>query len=137
MSYLEKPPLDELVHYGVKGMKWGVKKARTGRLNVRASRLERVADGKGSLRDKAVSLAGTSVYGAVKSRGSLKKEAARRAKNLRGQERRLATGKAKTSDLIKAYGTTTVVGLSTYGVSTAASLARAHNKKTDHELRGR
>lgn len=29
MTYLEKPPLDELVHYGVKGMKWGVHKAQS------------------------------------------------------------------------------------------------------------
>jgi hypothetical protein len=126
---------NELVHYGVKGMKWGVRKQRTGRLNVRASRLERVAAGKGSFRDKATTVAGTSVYGAVKSRGSLRDEAARRAKNLRGQERRLATGKAKATDLLKAYGSTTVAGLSTYGVSAAASLGRAANKKTDHELR--
>jgi hypothetical protein len=125
----------ELVHYGVKGMKWGVRKQRTGRLNVRASRLERVASGEGSFRDKATTLAGTSVYGAVKSRGSLKKEAARRAKNLRSQEKRLATGKAKTMDLLKAYGTFTVVGLNTFGVSSAASLGRAADKKTDHELR--
>lgn len=125
----------ELVHYGVKGMKWGVRKARTGRLNVRASRLERVASGKGSVRDKAVTIGGTSIYGAVKSHGSLKKEAARRAESLRGQERRLATGKAKTLDVLKAYGSTTVAGLSTYGVATAASLGRAANEKTDHELR--
>lgn len=126
---------EELTHYGVKGMKWGVRKARTGRLNVRASRLERVASGKGSFRDKAVTVGGTSAYRAVKARGSLKKEAARRAENLRGQEKRLATGKAKTMDLLKAYGTTTVIGLSTYGVSTAAQLGRAANKETDHELR--
>jgi hypothetical protein len=126
---------EELVHYGIKGMKWGVQKARTGRLNVRASRLERVSTGKGTARDKIVTIAGTNAYGAIKSRGSLKKEATRRAENLRGQERRLATGKAKALDIIKAYGSTTVAGLSTYGVATAASLSRAANEKTDHELR--
>ena len=126
---------EELSHYGVKGMKWGVRKARTGRLNVRASRLERVASGNGSIRDKAVTIGGTTLYGAVKSRVSLKEDAARRAKNLRGQERRLATGKAKTLDILKAYGSTTVAGLSTYGVATVASLGRAANEKSDHELR--
>lgn len=124
----------DLTHYGVKGMKWGVKKARTGRLNVRASRLERVASDRGSVRDKVVTIGGTSVYGAVKSQGSLKKEAARRAQNLRDQERRLAAGKTKTLDILKAYGTLTVAGLSTYGVSTAVSLGRAANEKTDHAL---
>ena len=32
----ENPSSGELAHYGVKGMKWGVRKARTGDLNVRA-----------------------------------------------------------------------------------------------------
>lgn len=126
---------EDLAHYGVKGMKWGVRKARTGRLNVRASRLERVAKGKGSTRDKAVTVGGSTIYGVAKTRGRLKEDAARRAKNLRAQERRLATGKAQVSDVIKAYGSTAVAGLSTYGVATGVSLGRAANEKTDHELK--
>lgn len=113
----------ELAHYGVKGMKWGVRKARTGDLNVRASRLERVAAGKGSVRDKVVSLGGSSLHNLAVNRG-LKNESRRRAANYRAQEKRLATGKAKALDVLKAYGTVSVYGL-----------AGAANKKTDHELR--
>ncbi len=122
-----------LVHYGVKGMKWGVRKAYTGRLNVRASRAERVASGKGTLRDKAVTLGGMTPYGAIKSRGSLKKDAARRAKNLRAQEKRLATGKAKTADLLKAYGTFAIGAVYT-PVVPAVQLTRAARKSSDHDL---
>jgi hypothetical protein len=102
----KNPPRDDLTHYGVKGMHWGVRKGRTGRLNVRAARDERVASGTGSLRDKAVTLAGTTTYGLVKSRGGLKKDAARRAANKRAQIERLSTGKSKVTDLLRAYGTT-------------------------------
>ena len=59
--------MTELNHYGVKGMHWGVRKARTGDLNIRASRLERVAAGKGSLVDKAITLSGSSVRNMQKS----------------------------------------------------------------------
>jgi hypothetical protein len=117
----ENPQSDELTHYGVKGMRWGVRKARTGDLNVRASRLERVASGKGSLVDKAVTLGGSTAFNLARSRG-LKNEAARRAKNYRGQIERLSTGKAKVTDILKAYGTVSVY-----------SLAAAANKKTDYE----
>jgi hypothetical protein len=119
MTQQTTPP-GELVHYGVKGMKWGVRKARTGDLNTRASRLERVASGKGSLADKVVSLGGSSLHNLAVQRG-LKNEAARRAANYRGQIERLSTGKAKVSDILKAYGTVSL-----------ASLAAAANKKTDY-----
>lgn len=112
----------ELTHYGVKGMKWGVRKARTGQLNTRASRNERVASGKGSLGDKVVTLAGSSTARLVTS-GGLKKEAARRAKNKRAEIERLATGKAKVTDILKSYGTVS-----------ALDLAVAARKKSDFEL---
>ncbi|AOZ64875.1 hypothetical protein SEA_FRODOSWAGGINS_9 [Streptomyces phage FrodoSwaggins] len=113
---------EELKHYGVKGMKWGVRKARTGDLNLRASRLERVADGTATKMEKFATAMNSTAANLVRS-GGLKKEAARRAKNLRGQEERLATGKAKTSDILKAYGTISI-----------SSLALAAHKKSDHKL---
>uniref|UniRef100_A0AAU7GX65 Uncharacterized protein n=1 Tax=Streptomyces phage Scarif TaxID=3158858 RepID=A0AAU7GX65_9CAUD len=114
---------NELIHYGVKGMKWGVRKARTGQLDARASRNERVAAGKGSLVDKAVTLGGSSALRLGMS-GGLKNEAARRAKNKRAEIKRLATGKAKVTDILKAYGTVS-----------AADLGRAAIKKTDFEVK--
>ena len=103
-----KSPSQEtaLIHYGVKGMRWGVKKGRTGDLNVKASRHERVASGKGSLTDKVVTIGGSTAAN-LAMRG-LKGEAARRAKNERAQIERLSTGKAKVSDLLKAYGTASI-----------------------------
>lgn len=101
---------DELAHYGVKGMKWGARKARTGDLHVRASRNERVASGKGSLLDKAVTLGGSNTVRLVTSRG-FKNEAARRGENKRAQIERLATGKATVLDVMKAYGTVSVTSL--------------------------
>lgn len=115
----QNPPGDDLAHYGVKGMRWGVRKARTGDLNAKASRHERVAAGKGSLRDKAVTLGGSSLYNLARS-GGLKNEAARRARNERAQIERLSTGKAKATDILRAYGTVSVY-----------SLVGSMNKRTD------
>lgn len=116
---------EDLKHYGVKGMKWGVRKARTGDLHVRAKRNERVAAGKGSFVDKAVTLGGSSVGNLVVNRG-LKGEAARRAADKRGQIERLSTGKAKASDVLRAYG----------GLSVSSLLISAH-KKSDFDIRDR
>lgn len=118
----QNPPGDELAHYGVKGMRWGVRKARTGDLNAKASRHERVAAGKGSLTDKAVTLGGSSLYNLA--RRGLKGEAARRGRNERAQIERLATGKAKATDILRAYGTVSVY-----------SLVGSMNKKTDFEFK--
>lgn len=117
-----KPSLESLSHHGVKGMKWGVKKARTSQLATRAARNERVASGKSSFRDKARTLAGTSTYRLIKS-GGLKKEAARRGANKRAEIKRLASGKAKVTDILKAYGSVNAV-----------DLVRAAHKKSDFTI---
>jgi hypothetical protein len=114
---------EDLKHYGVKGMKWGVRKARTAQLDARASRNERVASGKGSLVDKAITLGGSSTARLVTS-GGLKKEAARRAADKRAQIERLGTGKAKVTDVLRAYGTVSVM-----------DLAKAAHKKSDFEIK--
>lgn len=113
---------DALEHYGVKGMHWGVRKARTGDLNKRASRNERVASGNASVVDHIITFNGSSARNLKKS-GGYKKEAARRAANKRAEIERLATGKAKALDILKAYGTVT-----------STSLARSLHKKSDFEL---
>jgi len=114
---------DEIKHYGVKGMKWGVRKARTGDLNVRATRQETIAKGEGTKLQKTVAALNTPFSKLVQKDG-VKKHAADRAKALRDEEERLATGKAKVSDILKAYGSANVY-----------SLVGAANKRTDHELK--
>ncbi|ASU04006.1 hypothetical protein SEA_MAYA_10 [Streptomyces phage Maya] len=113
---------EELKHYGVKGMKWGVRKARTGDLNLQASRHETIARGEGTKMQK-ISATLNTPFKKLLVKDGVKQHAAERAKDLRGQERRLATGKAKTSDILKAYGTVSI-----------SSLALAAHKKSDHKL---
>lgn len=115
----KKTPPSELVHHGVKGMKWGVRKARTSQLATRASRNERVAAGKGSISDKVLTIGGSSTIRLVTS-GGLKNEAARRATNKRAEIDRHAKGKAKVTDILKSYGTVRLI-----------DLAKAAHKKSD------
>ncbi|WPJ30704.1 hypothetical protein [Streptomyces phage Psst2] len=112
----------EVKHYGVKGMKWGVRKARTGDLNLQASRHEMIARGEGTKLQK-VSATLNTPFKKLLVKDGVKEHAAERAKDLRGQEQRLATGKARTSDVLKAYGTVSV-----------SSLVLAAHKKSDHKL---
>jgi hypothetical protein len=101
----EKPSLE---HHGVKGMHWGVRKARTGNIDQETARLDRVAKGGGSLRDKAVALNSAKLTKVVR-KGGLKSEAARNSADLKAQKQRLATGKATMSDVLKAYGSVSVI----------------------------
>lgn len=111
-----------LKHYGVKGMKWGVRKARTGDLNIQAAYQEKLARGEGTTLQKTLATLNTPMKKLLVKDG-VRKHAAERAKDLRGQEERLATGKAKTSDVLKAYGGIRI-----------SSLILAANKKSDHKL---
>lgn len=109
MTQSSTPP-GELVHYGVKGMHWGARKARTGDLQKKIGRLDRVAGGTGSLRDKVVTV-GQSKPVRLVSSGGLKNEAARRSQLHKEEVDRLAKGHATIKDLLKVYGTVSVVSL--------------------------
>lgn len=95
---VEKPDLEELAHYGVKGMKWGVR--RENRLN----RARRVASGTASRREKfAFSLTDTS-KSSVKRNKDLKGAAASRVRELEARKARIQKGEARVKDLIALYG---------------------------------
>jgi hypothetical protein len=123
MTQQNNPPRDDLAHYGVKGMRWGVKKARTGDLNSHAKVLERVATGTGGKRDKLYAATRTPIKGLVKK--GLKGGAAAEAAKSRAEIKRLATGKATAGDLLRAYGSMTLI-----------SLGRATRTKSDFNLNG-
>jgi hypothetical protein len=106
MIHSESPNSDALVHYGVKGMKWGVRKARTGQLADFARVHEKVAAGKGTLVEKHFALSTNSKTGMV--RRGLKAQSAISAKNARDEIERLSTGKAKVKDILRAYGSANV-----------------------------
>lgn len=99
---------DNISHHGVKGMHWGVRKARTGNIDKETARLDRVAKGGGSVRDKALALNSAKLTKVVR-KGGLRSEAARNSADLKAQKQRLATGHATVKDVLKAYGSVSLV----------------------------
>lgn len=99
-----------LIHYGVPGMRWGVRKARTGNLGTRAARAKRYASGEskkaGGMRraiDTASALQNYGINDLVKGRG-LRSAAKRHAQVYEAERKRLALGEATAKDILKAYG---------------------------------
>lgn len=109
MSKWEESSQDEIIHYGVKGMKWGVRKARTGNLNQHATKLERAAAGPGSKRATTYAALHTPLS-SIRKQG-LRKAAASEAKKSRAEIDRLAKGKATAGDVLRAYGSVTIAQL--------------------------
>lgn len=106
MIAIEKPGTPEeivLEHHGVKGQRWGVRKAYSTRLAGMAARDRRVATGTGSGRDKLATALTTSNYAVVR-RGGLKNAAAFRADKREAHAKRLANGEATTLDVLKLAG---------------------------------
>lgn len=133
-------PEEFLAHYGVKGMKWGVRKARTGDLGTSAARLKRYASGEskkaGGLRrlvDTAEAVGQYSGRDLIKGRG-LHEAAKIRGKAMEKERNRLANGKATRSDILRAYGSQAIL---TYinpvaGAVRLASTAYDSDKKLDN-----
>lgn len=92
----EKPSLEELMHYGKKGMKWGVRKQR------RLDRLERVASGTGSAKDNFKTGFSDVALGSPKSQIKAQIRAARQLKSA------TESGEHVTRAMLKYYGTRTV-----------------------------
>ena len=103
MTQQSNPPRGDLAHYGVKGMKWGVRKARTGNLDRHATKLERAAAGPGSKRATTYAALHTPLKSIAKQ--GLRKAAGAEAAKARAEIDRLANGRAKAGDILRAYGT--------------------------------
>ena len=90
---------DEMMHYGKKGMKWGVRQR-----DVRINRLEKVGDGAGTLGNKVmVGLYEVSAVSVIR-RGGLKGASANKAANMRAVDARIEKGEASVRDMIKRFG---------------------------------
>ncbi len=96
----------DLTHYGVKGMHWGVRKARTGNLNKHAKSLERVAAGNPKFGDRGHAAMTVPIKSQL-SKG-FRKAAGAEAAKARAEIDRLANGRATALDILRAYGSVTL-----------------------------
>lgn len=114
----EKPSLDDLAHFGVKGMKWGVKKAYTNRVTKQTGFYGRVAEGTGGKRDKVKAALYTPVPDMLKG-GGLKGGAKRVDDRIKGHLDRVNSGKRTLHDTLVLVG-----GVSLGDVVKGARLAK-------------
>lgn len=107
---IEKPGTpEELVHYGKKGMKWGVRKAYAQSASARGATQRRVGEGKGSTVDK-LRVHGTTSYlslsrAALTGRPGFKGAALVRAERTEAHVQRIETGRATAHDVLRMAGT--------------------------------
>lgn len=110
--------IEFLEHFGVKGMKWGV------RQQARLDRTNRVAAGKGSFGDKA-RVASTQSYATLARGHGLKGAAKIQAKDLENLKTRMDLGRTTASDYFTRFGT---IKLSNFGGTGARATAKAEAK---------
>lgn len=96
----EDTVLEELKHYGVKGMKWGI---RRGKKKTGLSRFE------GATVDRNNRWIARYEKGAAK--GIMARSKAVRADYMRAQNERIKTGQRTADDIMQIYGGTSLAGL--------------------------
>ena len=100
---------EALAHFGVKGMRWGVRKGASYDIHTRkvggeVATLNRISKGKaGKLEKTAAALQSPLLLN--------KKVAAKKSAKLKAHLDRLESGTAKTSDILKMYGNVSLIEL--------------------------
>ncbi len=94
-----------LRHFGVKGMRWGVRKQK------QLDRARSVAEGRAGFARKASYTLGTSVPKLLINKGNIRKIAKEEQTALEAQKRRIELGKATTADKIDRYMNTSIFDL--------------------------
>ena len=103
-------PGEALLHYGVKGMKWGVRKAYSDRRLKEAAGLRAVSKGNATRPAKLVTHLTTPLKD-IREGGGLKGGARVRAEKLEAHVERINTGQTKVKDGLEIYGNLNVKDL--------------------------
>lgn len=100
--------LDEaLVHFGVKGMRWGVRK--NNQLDRRITRAKKVASGKANFREKATFVTTDTSQAALAKNRGVKGAARSRAAQLEARKARIDSGKNSVLDVLKDFGNDVII----------------------------
>lgn len=100
---------DFLAHYGVSGMKWGVRRAALTKENRRMESLKKVSEGTAKSGDRLR-------VGLLRSKKSASKQLSKAVE----REKRVESGKAKARDIFALYGTLSAGDLMVQGKAKAA-----------------
>ncbi len=89
---------DVIEHFGVKGMKWGVRQQE------RLVRARRVASGKGDAFDRLAVRSTNSLISNLRNPHDTQKLAARNVISLQARKKRMNAGKTTTADMLEKFG---------------------------------
>lgn len=118
MTYSDKPSLEELAHYGIRGMKWGVRRGGLGdrfkgaladRNQQTTAILTRAREKRGaSVGERIGRGIGVGLHGGTER---YNRQVDKGLGALKDQKKRLESGKLKVGDYLELIGTTTILDL--------------------------